>query len=81
VEGRWKYPNLHGYHAGLFVRFAKKATMVNGMPCEFTMFDQWVGKRPGERGMAILSNSFRKKRPDLATPSNMADEFYVVLVP
>jgi hypothetical protein len=81
VDGKWKFPNEHGYHAGLFIRFARRAIMVNGMPCEFTMFDQWVGKRPGERGMAILPEPFRKKRPDLSTPSNMADEFYVVLVP
>ena len=81
VDGKWKFPNEHGYHAGLFIRFAHKAIMVNGMPCEFTMLDQWVGKRPGERGMAILPESFKKKRPDLAKPSNMADEFYVVLVP
>lgn len=81
IDGKWKYPNEHGYHAGLFVRFTNSAIMVNGMPCEFTMLDQWVGKRPGERGMAILPESFRLKRPNLYTASNRADEFYVVLVP
>jgi hypothetical protein len=81
VNGNWKYPNEHGYHAGIFVRFAQRAIMVNGLPCEFTMLDQWVRKRPGERGMAILSEGFKHRRPDLYTPSNRADEFYVVLVP
>lgn len=81
VNGKWKYPNEHGFHAGLFVKFARRAMMSNGMPCEFTMLDQWQGKRPGERGMAILTDWFKKRRPDLDTPSNRADEFYVVLVP
>lgn len=81
VNGKWKYPNEHGYHAGLFVKFAHRAIMTNGLPCEFTMLDQWVGKRPGERGMAILPESFRQRRPNQYTASNRADEFYVVLVP
>lgn len=81
VNGKWKYPNEHGFHAGLFVRFAHRALMTNGLPCEFTMLDQWVKKRPGERGMAILPDSFKHRRPDLYTPANRADEFYVVLVP
>lgn len=81
VNGQWKYPNEKHYHAGLFVKFAQRALMTNGMPCEFTMFDQWAHKLPGERGMAILPDWFKKKRPDMDSPSNRADEFYVVLVP
>jgi hypothetical protein len=81
VDGKWKYPNQHGYHAGLFVKFCHRAMMSNGMPCEFTIFDQWTSKRPGERGMAILTSSFKKANPWADTPSNRADEFYVVLVP
>ena len=81
IDGKWKYPNQHGFHAGLFIRFAHKAIMTNGFPCEFTMLDQWRGKLPGERGMAILPESFKKEHPNLYTASNRADEFYVVLVP
>ena len=81
VDGKWKFPNEHGFHAGLFIRFAHKAIMSNGIPCEFVMFDQWTTKRPGERGLGILSPAFRKANPLFATPSNSADEFYVVLVP
>jgi len=81
VDGKWKYPNEHGFHAGLFIRFTHGVIMVNGMPCKFTMLDQWRGKLPGERGMAVLSEKFKKDHPNLYTPSNRADEFYVVLVP
>jgi hypothetical protein len=84
VDGKWKYPNEHHYHSGLFVRFFHKAKMTNGMPCEFGMLDQWQGgkpKIPGERGLSILPDWFKKKRPDMDHPSNRADEFYVVLVP
>lgn len=81
IDGKWKYPNQHGFHAGLFIRFAHKVVMKNGLPCEFTMLDQWIGKLPGERGVAILPEKFKKANPMFATPSNSADEFYVVLVP
>lgn len=81
VDGKWKYPNEHGFHAGLFIHFTHGAIMVNGMPCQFSMLDQWKGKLPGERGMAIFPEKFRVEHPNLYTPSNRADEFYVVLVP
>jgi hypothetical protein len=45
------------------------------------MFDQWTTKLPGERGLGILTSAFKKANPLFATPSNSADEFYVVLVP
>lgn len=81
VDGKWKYPNEHGYHAGLFIQFAHKVVMANGLPCEFIMFDQWTTKLPGERGLAVLTPAFKKANGWAATPSNSADEFYVVLVP
>ena len=81
VNGKWKYPNQKGYHAGLFHKFEGRRVMSNGLPCEFSMIDQWVKKAPGERGIAILPDWFKKKYPSMYEASNRADEFYVVLVP
>ncbi|HEV7817330.1 MAG TPA: BPSL0067 family protein [Janthinobacterium sp.] len=81
VNGRPKFPNEHGYHAGLFQRFEGRRVMSNGLPCEFSMIDQWVGRAPGERGVAILPPWFKKANSVHDTPSNRADEFYVVMVP
>jgi hypothetical protein len=81
VDGRPVFPNEHGYHAALFGKFYHGGKMTNGLPCEFSMIDQWVGKAPGERGVAILTESFKKAHPQYDTPSNRADDFYVVLVP
>lgn len=81
VNGKLIFPNQEGWHAGLFRRFEGRRIMTNGLPCEFSMIDQWVGKKPGERGTAILPESFKKRLPEHYKPSNMADEFYVVLVP
>jgi hypothetical protein len=84
VNGKPKFPNQHGWHAGLFDRFWRGAKMVNGMPCEFSMFDQWNGTRrkaAGRRGVAMLTPEFKKAHPEVDVPSNRADEFYVVVVP
>jgi len=80
VNGKFIFPNQEGWHAGLFHRFEGRRIMTNGLPCEFSMIDQWVKKKPGVRGMAILPESFKTRFPDHYKPSNMADEFYVVLV-
>ncbi|WP_313176274.1 BPSL0067 family protein [Massilia sp.] len=80
INGKWKFPNQEGWHAGLFHRFEGRRIMSNGLPCEFSMIDQWVNKKPGERGMAILTESFKKQNTRFDKPSNRADEFYVVLV-
>ncbi|MDP3671775.1 MAG: BPSL0067 family protein [Telluria sp.] len=81
VDGKPKFPNEKGWHAGLFHRFEGRRIMSNGLPCEFSMIDQWIKKAPGERGMAILPDWFKKNNPRFDEPSNRADEFYVVLVP
>lgn len=81
VEDWWRFPNKSGYHAGLFDKFEGRRVMSNGLPCEFSMVDQWVSKAPGPRGVAILSEAFRKTYPSMDQPSNRADEFYVVWVP
>lgn len=79
VDGKWKYPNEHGHHTGIFVKFGGKPA--NGAPAEFTIFDQYHGKSPEERSKSVLPAGFKKKYPDKDVPSNRADEYYVVLVP
>jgi hypothetical protein len=85
VNGNSIFPNQHGWHAGLFDRFWRGAKLANGLPCEFSMFDQWKGpkssKGAGRRGVAILTPEFIRAHPDFNTPSNRADDFYVVVVP
>ncbi|WP_407659597.1 BPSL0067 family protein [Massilia endophytica] len=80
-DGRWVFPNEQGWHAGLFYRFEGRRVMSNGLPCVFSMIDQWLHKAPGLRGLAILPDWFRAEHPNKYVPSNRADEFYVVLVP
>jgi hypothetical protein len=55
--------------------------MVNGMPCEFSMFDQFHGKPAGLRGVAKLTPEWKQANPLYGTPSNDASEFFVVVVP
>lgn len=84
IDGQWKYPNEHGYHAGLFDRFYHGEVLSNKLPCLFTMFDQYNGQnphRPGLRPMSILPDWYVKQFPKYNTPSNRADDFYVVVVP
>lgn len=84
VDGNPKFPNENGWHAGLFDRFLHGAKLANGQPGTFSMFDQWKGAAPkpaGRRSVSILSPEYKKTHPRIAVPSNMADEFYVVVVP
>jgi hypothetical protein len=80
VNGKYIFPNEKGWHAGLFQRFEGQRLMSNGFPCEYSMLDQWIDKRPGERGIAILPNWYKKLDPRNDVPANKADEFYVVWV-
>jgi len=81
VNGRHIFPNQSGWHVGLFDRFWRGARLVNGLPCEFSMFDQFHGKPAGLRGVAILTPEWKKANPVYGTPSNDASEFFVVVVP
>lgn len=80
VNGKLKFPNQSGWHVGLFDKFLRGARMVNGLPCEFSMFDQYDGKHAGRRGVAILTPQWKKTHPAFATPANDAAEYYVVVV-
>lgn len=84
IDGQWKYPNEHGFHAGLFDRFYHGEVLANKLRCEFTMFDQYNGQTrhlPGLRPMSILPDWYIQQYPQYNTPSNRADDFYVVVVP
>lgn len=80
-RGRARYPNKSGWHAGLFRRFEPGVVMANGLPCRFSMIDQFPGKHVRARGMASLTPAYKEAHPHHATPANNADEFYVVVVP
>ena len=82
VNGYWKFPNEHGYHAGLFQRYEYGRVMANGKPAVFSMIDQWKGDLPktaGERGLTGYTPE-QAKHGRMA-PSDNANEFYVVVVP
>lgn len=81
VDGKPRFPNQHGWHVGLFGKFWRGATMTNGLPCEFSMFDQFHGKPAAWRGVAILTPAWKIAHPDKAKPVNDASEYYVVTVP
>lgn len=70
------YPNIHGYHAALFVR-GEGYSVVTGKPSRIIMFDQWVGKWPSLRPVRNWPPHVEKDKD----PSNIANEFYVVMVP
>jgi hypothetical protein len=80
-NGVGRYPNQHGYHAGLFVQHEHR-TLSNGMVSLFLMIDQWVGNHPKTVSMRPLPGF----AADFAQahhifPCDNANEFYVVVVP
>jgi hypothetical protein len=81
IGGRPTFPNQHGWHVGLFGKFWRGAMMVNGLPCLFSMFDQFPGKPASMRGVATLTPEWKKAHPDKGTPANDASEYFVVAVP
>jgi hypothetical protein len=81
VNGVPTFPCQKGWHAGLFDKFWRGAMMANGLPCAFSMFDQYEGKPAALRSLAILTADWKRAHPDKATPANDASEYYVVVVP
>lgn len=81
INGEWRFPNESGYHAALFDQFWHGALMADGLPCQFSIFDQYHGKPAGRRGLAIIPEWLKKSDPRMNTASNQADAFYIVLVP
>lgn len=79
-NGRASYPNAHGFHAGLFVRFERRP-MRNGRLSRFIMIDQWKGGQPKTVSERPVSEYTRAEAGNIIKPCDNAGEFYVVAVP
>jgi hypothetical protein len=55
--------------------------MPNGLPCVFTIVNQWPGQHVEERGLPRVTPEMIQRNPLFAGEANNADDFYVVLVP
>jgi len=78
VDGRPKFPNESAWHAALFQRF-EHGKIINGKRAHFTIIDQWTQKPVGERPIEAFTPEQAKKLGK--TPSNNANEYFVVMVP
>lgn len=74
--GKAWYPNSQGWHAALFVR-GEGFSVTTGKPATIIMFDQWKGKAPNLRPVRHWLPHIEKTKE----PCNIADEFFVVMVP
>lgn len=77
------YPNIHGYHAALFIR-AEGFSIVTGKPMRIWMFDQWRAsppRAPGPRAVDIVTERRVKALGYIPNPSDDAAAFHVVMVP
>jgi hypothetical protein len=75
VDGR--FPNRHGYHAALFIDFARS---VSGNVMSIRVMDQWRGRRPDKvksREIPRRGKSHQEGNP--YSDSDNADQFYVVM--
>lgn len=70
------YPNSSGWHAALFLR-GEGFSVTTGKPTNIVMFDQWIGKAPNLRRVHNWPRHIEKTKE----PCNIADEFFVVMVP
>lgn len=75
-HGKAWYPNSNGWHAALFVRGEAYSTET-GKATRIVMFDQWKGKWPSVRTVRSWSPHLEKNKD----PSNVAGEFFVVMIP
>lgn len=80
-DGRWKFPNRRGWHSGLYKQNGRGRPMPNGIPCAFTIVDQWPGQPVEERGLPHATPELVKRHPTYGISANNADDFYVVWVP
>jgi hypothetical protein len=76
----WRFPSRQGFHSGIYKQNGLSRIMPNGLPCAFTLIDQWPGKYPGERGLAHVTPEMAKRDIRWAEEANNADDFYVVMV-
>lgn len=81
IDGLWRFPNKKGWHSGLYKQDGRGRVMPNGIPCVFTLLDQWPEQTVEERGLPHVTPELAKRNALFGAPANNADEFYVVLVP
>jgi len=79
-NGKWVYPNVHGWHAALFVR-GEGFSLDTGTPRQIVMFDQWnsqtAPKWPSPRTVKMWLEATAKGKK----PCDKAEDFFVVMVP
>jgi hypothetical protein len=78
-DGKWVFPNIHGYHAALFMH-GDGFSVATGAPNRIWMFDQWRGDRPkwpSPRPVTV----WPKGAATAKLPCDRGEDFYVVLVP
>lgn len=75
-DGKARYPNQHGYHAGLFYDFGERR--MGGGYARIWMIDQWHGKSVKKRDKLARSPEEMKMG---FLPCDNANDFYVVVVP
>lgn len=75
VGGR--FPNRHGYHAALFIDFARS---VGGKVMSIRVMDQWRGRHPYVvKARDIYPKGKSHVEGNVYSDSDNADQFYVVM--
>lgn len=76
-KGVGRFPNKHGFHAALFIRFAGRS-VTNGRVMAIEVMDQWVSH--GVHARPIRAYGRTPYRPGAGhRDSDNADQFYVVV--
>ena len=76
-KGVGRFPNKHGFHAALFIRFGGRG-VTSGRATSIEVMDQWVGH--GVHSRPINSYGLRPYRPGAGhRDCDNADQFYVVI--
>ncbi len=78
TDKRGRFPNRHGYHAALFMGFARSVT--SGKVMSIQVMDQWRDRDSGRVGQRpILSRGKSHAEGNIYRDSDNADQFYVVV--
>lgn len=75
--GVGRFPNRHGFHAGLFMHFGPRS-MATGENVSIVAMDQWVGRVVAPRTINAYSAAEAKRKHIQACDN--ASDFYVVMV-
>lgn len=78
-QGHGRFPNRHGYHAALFMRFGGR-NMATGKVGMIYVMDQWRDRESGRVGeRPIYSRGKSHAEGNIYRDSDNADQFYVVV--